>query len=184
MELLRSISSNANLIARRLFFIIKVFSKRVSCVTMGKTRSSDKTFMESILNAAVTGYHFPQKPIKSTINTQGAIIMDEQKKRTRRTPEQLAEEVDGKIQKLDEELAALAAKRDAANAEFDKKETAIKERIAALVQRKKDILAPKPPRKPRKTKKQKIQELIRSASKAGLKPEEIAQRLGLDQPEE
>ena len=54
MELLRSISSNANLIARRLFFIIKVFSKRVSCVTMGKTRSSDKTFMESILNAAVT----------------------------------------------------------------------------------------------------------------------------------
>ena len=110
--------------------------------------------------------------------------MDEQKKRTRRTPEQLAEEVDGKIQKLDEELAALAAKRDAANAEFDKKETAIKERIAALVQRKKDILAPKPPRKPRKTKKQKIQELIRSASKAGLKPEEIAQRLGLDQPEE
>lgn len=110
--------------------------------------------------------------------------MDEQRKRTRRTPEQLAEEVDSKIQKLDNELVALAAKRDAANEEFNKKETAIKERIAALEQKKKDILKPKPPRKPRKTKKQKIQELIKNASKAGLKPEEIAQRLGLDQPED
>ncbi len=110
--------------------------------------------------------------------------MDEQKKRIRRTPEQLAEEIDGKIQKLNEDLETLAAKRDAANQEFDVKETAVKERIAALEQKKKDILNPKPPRKPRKTKKQKIQELIKSASKAGLKPEEIAQRLGLDQPEE
>lgn len=110
--------------------------------------------------------------------------MDEQKKRTRRTPEQLAEAVDSKIQKLNEELEALAAKRDAANAEFDKKETAVKERIAALEQKKKDILKPKAPRKPRKTKKQKIQDLIKSASKSGLKPEEIAQRLGLEQPED
>ena len=53
-----------------------------------------------------------------------------------------------------------------------------------LEQQKKDILAPKPPRKPRKTKKQKIQELIQSASKSGLKPEEIAERLGLAQTEE
>ena len=60
----------------------------------------------------------------------------------------------------------------------------MKERIAALEQKKQDILAPKPPRKPRKTKKQKIQALIQSASKSGLKPEEIAQRLGLDQPED
>ena len=45
-------------------------------------------------------------------------------------------------------------------------------------------LAPKPPRKPRKTKKQKIQELIQTASKSGLKPEEIAERLGLAQTEE
>ena len=43
-----------------------------------------------------------------------------------------------------------------------------------MEQKKKDILAPKPPRKPRKTKKQKIQDLIKSASKAGLKPEEKA----------
>ena len=111
--------------------------------------------------------------------------MDEQNaKRTRRTPQQMAEAVDGKIQKLNQELESLTAKRAAANEDFDKKEAAVKERIAALEQKKKDILAPKPPRKPRKTKKQKIQELIKSASKSGLKPEEIAQRLGLDQPED
>jgi len=111
--------------------------------------------------------------------------MDEQNvKRTRRTPQQMAEDIDGKIQKLSQDLDALAAKRAAANEDFDKKEAAVKRRIAALEQKKKDIFAPKPPRKPRKTKKQKIQDLIKSASKAGLKPEEIAQRLGLDQPED
>ena len=111
--------------------------------------------------------------------------MDEQNtKRTRRTPQQMAEAVDRKIEKLNQELESLAAKRDAANEDFDKKETAVKEQIAALEHKKKDILAPKPQRKPRKTKKQKIQDLIKSASKAGLKPEEIAQRLGLDQPED
>lgn len=99
-------------------------------------------------------------------------------------PQQMAEAVDEKIHKLKQELDSLAAKRAAANEDFDKKEAAIKKRIAVLEQKKKDIFAPKPPRKPRKTKKQKIQDLIKSASKAGLKPEEIAQRLGLDQPED
>ena len=111
--------------------------------------------------------------------------MDEQNvKRTRRTPQQMAEDIDGKIQKLNQDLEALADKRAAANEDFDKKEAAVKGRIAALEQKKKDILAPKPPRKKNKKKKQKIQDLIKSASKAGLKPEEIAQRLGLDQPED
>ena len=96
----------------------------------------------------------------------------------------MAEDIDSKIQKLNQELDALVEKRAAANEDFDKKETVVKQRIAALEQKKKDILAPKPPRKPRKTKKQKIQELIKSASKSGLKPEEIAQRLGLDQPDD
>jgi predicted nucleic acid-binding Zn-ribbon protein len=110
--------------------------------------------------------------------------MDEQTaKRTRRTPQQRATDVDSKIEKLNQELTALSAKRATANEDFDKKEEVVKGRIAALEQKKKDILAPKP-RKPRKFKKQKIQDLIRSASKAGLKPEEIAQRLGLDRSED
>ena len=111
--------------------------------------------------------------------------MDEQRvRRPRRTAEQKAADIDAKIQKLNEDLEGIEEKRIAANQEFDAKAAAVKERIAALEQQKKDILAPKPLRKPRKTKKQKIQELIQSASKSGLKPEEIAERLGLAQTEE
>ena len=111
--------------------------------------------------------------------------MEEQKvRRPRRTVEQKAADIDARIQKLNEDLEGIEEKRIAANQEFDTKAAAVKERIAALEQQKKDILAPKPPRKPRKTKKQKIQELIQSASKSGLKPEEIAERLGLAQTEE
>ena len=105
--------------------------------------------------------------------------MEEQKvRRPRRTAEQRAADIDAKIQKLNEDLEGVEAKRAAAKA------ASVKERIAALEQQKKEILAPKPPRRPRKTKKQKIQELIQSASKSGLKPEEIAERLGLAQTEE
>ena len=111
--------------------------------------------------------------------------MDEQKaKRVRRTPQQMAEQVDSKIQKLNQDLEALGAKRAAANADFDAKAAEIKARIEALEQKKADFLKPKPPRKPRKTKKQQIQELIKLANKSGLKPEEIAQRLGIEQTEE
>lgn len=111
--------------------------------------------------------------------------MDEQKaKRVRRTPQQMAEQVDSKIQKLNQDLEALEAKRAAVNADFDAKAAAVRERIEVLEQKKADILKPKPPRKPRKTKKQQIQELIKLANKSGLKPEEIAQRLGIEQTEE
>lgn len=111
--------------------------------------------------------------------------MDEQKaKRVRRTPQQMAEQADSKIQKLNQDLEALEAKRAAVNADFDAKAAAVRERIEVLEQKKADILKPKPPRKPRKTKKQQIQELIKLANKSGLKPEEIAQRLGIEQTEE
>lgn len=111
--------------------------------------------------------------------------MDEQKaKRIRRTPEQIAEELDVKIQKLDQDLANLEEKRAAANAEFDAKAAAIKERIELFNQKKKHVLSPKTQRKHRKSKKQKIQELINCASKSGLKPEEIAKLLGLEETEE
>lgn len=111
--------------------------------------------------------------------------MDEQKvRRPRRTAEQKAADIDAKIQKLNEDLESIETRRTAANQEFDAKAATVKERIAVLEQQKKDVLTPKPPRKPRKTKKQKIQELIQTASKSGLKPEEIAERLGLAQTEE
>ena len=45
----------------------------------------------------------------SIIHQKGALTMDEQNvKRTRRTPQQMAEDIDGKIQKLNQDLEALA----------------------------------------------------------------------------
>lgn len=64
-------------------------------------------------------------------------------------------------------------------ASFDDKVAAAEKRIKSLEAKKSEILAPKPPRKPRKTKKQKIQEILKEAQKKGLKPEEIAERLGI-----
>lgn len=105
-------------------------------------------------------------------------------RRPRRTAQQKADEIDAKIEKLNQDIEGLEVKRAAAMQDFDTKVAAVKERIDALVQQKTELLAPKPPRKPRKTKKQKIQEIIQLANKSGLKPEEIAERLGLEQAEE
>lgn len=70
--------------------------------------------------------------------------MDEQKvRRPRRTAEQKAADIDAKIQKLNEDLESIEARRTAANQEFDAKAAAVKERIAVLEQQKKDVLAPK-----------------------------------------
>lgn len=111
--------------------------------------------------------------------------MEEQKvRRPRRTAQQKADEINAKIEKLNQDIEGIEAKRAAAMQDFDTKVAAVKERIDALAQQKAELLAPKPPRKPRRTKKQKIQEIIQRANKAGLKPEEIAERLGLDQTEE
>lgn len=104
-------------------------------------------------------------------------------RRPRRTAQQKADEIDAKIEKLNQDIEGLEVKRAAAMQDFDTKVAAVKERIDALVQQKTELLAPKPPRKPRKTKKQKIQEIIQLANKSGLKLEEIAERLGLEQAE-
>ncbi len=65
---------------------------------------------------------------------------------------------------------------------FDGKIAAVKEKIKKLEARKKDVLAPKK-RKVRKTKAQQIKDLVRKAQKAGLKPDEIASRLGISMEE-
>ena len=107
--------------------------------------------------------------------------MEEQKaKRTRRTPEQMIEAIEAKMQKLTQEIEAIEEKRMATNQEFDQRVEAVKGKIAAMEQRKKEILAPKPPRKPRKTKKQKIAEIVKQAQKSGMKPEQSAEALGVN----
>ena len=81
-------------------------------------------------------------------------------------------------------LSAIEAKKQKSIAVFDDRIAKVQARIEGLNKQKADILSPKPPRKPRKTKKQKIQDLMKQAQKAGLKPEEIAERLGLKIQEE
>lgn len=100
-------------------------------------------------------------------------------KRVRRSPEQMAADLDAKIEALKGRLDVIEAERAAANEKFDNKAAEVNNRIKALMDKQKAMLAPKPPRKPRKTKKQKMQDILKQAEKSGLKPEEIAERLGL-----
>lgn len=97
-------------------------------------------------------------------------------RRSRRSPQQRAEEIDEKIAAQREVIANIEKKRDKANADFDEKVAAIESKIKGLNKKKQAILAPKPPRK---TKKQKVEELIKAAIKSGMKPEEVAEKLGL-----
>ncbi len=106
--------------------------------------------------------------------------MDENEiRRVRRTPEQRAADIDAQIAEQENSIARIEERKQAAVAEFDRKIETVQKRIAVLQEKKKALLAPKPPRRPRKTKKQKIAELLKEAQRSGLKPEEIAERLGI-----
>ena len=105
-----------------------------------------------------------------------------EEKRVRRTPQQIAQDLDEQMEKLNASIAELEEKKAASAAVFDGKIDAVKEKIKKLEARKKDVLAPKK-RKVRKTKAQQIKDLVRKAQKAGLKPDEIASRLGISMEE-
>lgn len=100
-------------------------------------------------------------------------------KRVRRTTEERIAEIDSKIEELGNQIQAIEAKKQESAATFDERISKVQARIKELDKQKAAILGPKPPRKPRKTKKEKIQDLMKQAQRAGLKPEEIAERLGL-----
>lgn len=75
--------------------------------------------------------------------------MEEQKaKRTRRTPEQMIEEIEAKMQKLTQEIEAIEEKRMATNQEFDQKVEAVKGKIAAMEQRKRNPCSQASPETP------------------------------------
>lgn len=103
-----------------------------------------------------------------------------QAKRIRRTPQQIADDIDVKIQGLQESIDSIEAKKESAIAEFDAKIETVKQKIASLEDKKKSVLAPPKPRKPRLTKKQKMAALLKKAEQAGMKPEEMAEKLGLN----
>ena len=106
-------------------------------------------------------------------------MSDSENKRTRRTTEERIAEVEAKIEELNKQIQNMEEKKQEAVTTYNGRIAKVMDRIKALEKQKAAILAPKPPRKPRKTKKEKIQDLMKQAQKAGLKPEEIAERLGL-----
>ena len=101
-----------------------------------------------------------------------------EQKRVRRTPEQIAADIDGQISKLEENIRGLEEKKIAACAEFDAKIAAVQEKAAKLAERKKEVLSPNK-RKPRKSKAERIRELVKQAQKSGMKLDEIAEKLGM-----
>ena len=107
-------------------------------------------------------------------------MAETENKRPRRTPQERAAEVDSKIEKLNQSITEIEAKKQAVVAEYDTKIATAQEHIKALESKKQEILAPKPPRKPRKTKKQKIQEIVKLAMKSGMSVEEIADQLHVE----
>ena len=104
-------------------------------------------------------------------------MAESENKRTRRTPQERAAEVDEKIAKIDQSIKELESKKASVVAEYDAKITATQDRIKSLEEKKAEILAPKPPRK---TKKQKIQQIVNLAMKNGMSVEEIAGQLHVE----
>ena len=105
-----------------------------------------------------------------------------EEKRVRRTPEQIAADLDVQIEKLKNSILELENKKAASVTEFDNKIAAVKEKIAKLEAKKKDVLTSKK-RKPRKSKADQIKLLVRQAQKSGMKLDEIADKLGMTLPE-
>ena len=103
-----------------------------------------------------------------------------EEKRVRRTPEQIAADLDVQIEKLKDSILELENKKAASATEFDNKIAAVKEKIAKLEAKK--VLTPKK-RKPRKSKADQIKLLVRQAQKSGMKLDEIADKLGMALPE-
>lgn len=101
------------------------------------------------------------------------------KKRVRRPVAERAAEIDVKVEALKDSIDEMEQKKMESAALFDQKIAKIQAKIKALQAQKDKMLSPKKERKLRRTKKQKIQEILTQASKSGLKPEEIADRLGV-----
>ena len=103
-------------------------------------------------------------------------MAENETRRVRRTPQQLAEAVDEQISKQEAVIAGYEEKKQTVIAEYDQKIEAVRSKIKKLEEKKKAILAPKPARKPRMTKKQKLEAILKQAQKSGKTPEEIAEQ--------
>lgn len=74
--------------------------------------------------------------------------MEQQAKRTRRTPQQIADDIDVKIQELNKAIEGIEEKKAAAIADFNAKIEAKQQMISALEEKKKAVLALQSPENP------------------------------------
>jgi len=105
-------------------------------------------------------------------------MAETENKRVRRTPEQLAADMDTHIAELEGSIAKVEEKKQTVIAEYDAKIAKVQARIAGLREQQEALLTPKP-RKKRKTREEKIAEILKLAQKTGMKPAEIAEKLGI-----
>lgn len=101
-----------------------------------------------------------------------------EEKRIRRSPEQIAADLDQQIETLQASITTIEEKKAAAISAYDEKIATINGRIKKLEQKKKNTLTPKK-RKPRKSKSAQIKDIVMQAKKAGLGVQEIAAKLGV-----
>ena len=71
-------------------------------------------------------------------------------KRVRRTPQQMAQDLDAQMEKLNASIAELEEKKAASAAVFDGKIATVRGKIKKLEAKKKDVLAPKSARHARR----------------------------------
>ena len=104
----------------------------------------------------------------------------QQKRRTRRTPQQLVEALEVESTMLAQSIEELERKKMEMVSAYDTKISKIRDKIKTIEKKKKSLMETPKARKPRKTKKEKIQAIMKQAQKVGMQPEEIAQRLGIE----
>lgn len=107
-------------------------------------------------------------------------MSDAKRAYVRRTSDERISEIDLKIAQIASSIEDLEQKKKAVITSFNQKIAAAKKRIQTLEEKKYKILNPNTSHKSHKTKKQKLEAIMKEAQKAGMSPEDIALRLGID----